>query len=256
MAELTEVVGTILKDLAQSRVLSDIFSRDVSREYEQDPILVDFPVPRVEIKEAAIQIQFAINAVERKDVDEEKITQDEISNGSIDAGRALFTELVLKHPNSRDLLSVIKEKRISLQDRLVGMIKENTLENRTALRDAMDDKPGVLIRKLQSPIEAFLREDQDLWKALLNGLRVAEIRKVLTVNLRSGVRDLVQRVRTSLDIAEREALIVDVAVTKDELTDVSEIVMSQINLVTEVRNYEWNEVGEEDGVPIRRLRPE
>jgi hypothetical protein len=56
--------------------------------------------------------------------------------------------------------------------------------------------------------------------------------------------------------AKRQALTVDVAVTKGELVDVPEAIMSNVTLVTEIRNYEWTEVGEVDEKPTHRLRPE
>jgi hypothetical protein len=63
MPELYEVVGSILRDIAQARCLSDLYSRDVSRYYAEDRVLRYFPVPRTEITEASFTVSFLIREV-------------------------------------------------------------------------------------------------------------------------------------------------------------------------------------------------
>ncbi|MCK4783042.1 MAG: hypothetical protein KAV87_04775 [Desulfobacteraceae bacterium] len=63
MAQLHQIIGAILRDIAQARVTSDIYSREVSLYYEQDSLLRTFPIPRSEIREVNIDLRFAISEV-------------------------------------------------------------------------------------------------------------------------------------------------------------------------------------------------
>lgn len=64
-AEMYEVVAAILRDIAQARYTSDIYSSLISRDYERDEILRLFPVPRSEIKEFEIDLNFSIFDINR-----------------------------------------------------------------------------------------------------------------------------------------------------------------------------------------------
>jgi hypothetical protein len=69
MPKLGDTLGAILRDIAQSRIQADRFSRDASLEYAKDPILRLFPVPRAEIRSAEIELVFAVDrAVEKPGV--------------------------------------------------------------------------------------------------------------------------------------------------------------------------------------------
>ncbi len=63
MAELYQVVGAILRDIAQARVASDLYTRSISLNYEQDSLLRRFPVPRADITDVEIDLKFAVSGV-------------------------------------------------------------------------------------------------------------------------------------------------------------------------------------------------
>lgn len=64
MAELNKVLGALLRDVAQARTLSDLYARQVSKDYEADPLLRFFPIPRAEIKDITLDLKFAIATVD------------------------------------------------------------------------------------------------------------------------------------------------------------------------------------------------
>lgn len=63
MPELYQLIGTVLRDIAEARHMSDLYSRQVSHRYEQDSLLRRFPVPRAEISEAEFELKFAVEDV-------------------------------------------------------------------------------------------------------------------------------------------------------------------------------------------------
>ncbi len=58
--ELYQVIGSVLRDVAQARFMSDRYSRQISYQYERDSLLRTFPVPRVEIEEVEFDLHFGI----------------------------------------------------------------------------------------------------------------------------------------------------------------------------------------------------
>lgn len=63
MADLQQVVGAILRDLAKARFASDLYSRSIARYYENDYLLRKFPVPRSDIEEVEVELKFSISEV-------------------------------------------------------------------------------------------------------------------------------------------------------------------------------------------------
>ena len=64
MPQLHNVIGAVLRDIAQARVTSDFYSREVSQYYEKDSLLRLFPVPRSEIREVEFELKFSITDVD------------------------------------------------------------------------------------------------------------------------------------------------------------------------------------------------
>lgn len=64
MAKLSNVVGGLMRDLAQSHSVSDAYTVETLEAYRRDPLLAQFPVPRMAIREVQLKIRFAVAAVQ------------------------------------------------------------------------------------------------------------------------------------------------------------------------------------------------
>lgn len=257
MAELTQVLGAILKDVAQSRVISDSFSRDISVEYANDPILVSFPVPRVEIRQASIQLQFAVNAVQQKKLDTDSITREQVGRLTTRLGDTLYANIVAQHPSRDQIEALLKERGDDLRARLTAQAEQVAEGSPEAVAAVLRGDPDALVRKLESALEAALRDDEKLWAILRRGALVRDLREHVSAAVGPIVSDFARDTVAAAKAAGRQALTVDVAVTREELVDIPETVLSHVSIVTEIRNYEWTEIGTTaDGKPIRRLQPE
>ena len=67
MARLSEVLGGILKDVTQSRMIADLRSQEIFEAYRSDALLSRLPVPRVTIRELNLTLRFAIAGHVRPD---------------------------------------------------------------------------------------------------------------------------------------------------------------------------------------------
>jgi hypothetical protein len=387
LAGLNDVLGAILRDVAQARVTSDLFSRSVSFEYRDDEVLRGFPVPRVEVVQASLELKFAVNDVERTEVDREAFLRARASAYAAELGRQLYSDFIETNPRGDELVGIIREKGLALETQLPAVIGRTISDNLDDLETAMEGRPERLVRKLQGEVAGMVLADDDVKDVLTRGTLVSDVRERVSVasaavvdaltreaaRLRlpegeldvgrlplgeyaarlgervysdivlasprkaeiektaaeEGVRldrelraaaqraltedpealraalvedpdalverlesevasavlgvDPVKRVltrrtrvtdlrtqvatavtsslvefardvRADLEAAERQALTVDVAVTNDQLAEVPETKVSQISVVSQIRNYEWVPTGEE-GAPAR-LQPE
>jgi hypothetical protein len=64
MADLYQILGAMMRDIAKARMSSDIYSKDIARFYEQDSLLRRFPLPRTDITELDLTLRFAIGKVD------------------------------------------------------------------------------------------------------------------------------------------------------------------------------------------------
>lgn len=256
MAELTQVLGAILRDVAQSRVISDAFSRDISVEYANDPIMVSFPVPRVEIRQASIELKFAVNAVQQKKLDTEGITRDAINRLATRLADSVYTGIVAEHPARERIEVLLEEQGFDLRAKLAAQVLGVAESQPEAVAAALRSSPDALVNKLENELEAGLRADEKLWSILRKGTLVRDMKAHISAVTAPVVTEFARDTIAAAKSAGRQALNVDVAVTREELADIPEIVLSHVSIVTEIRNYEWTEVGSADGKPIRRLQPE
>jgi len=68
MPRLTEVLKSVLVDLAQARAASDFFSADLATAYNADPVLRSLPVPRADISRYPnFTMRFSMNEVANLD---------------------------------------------------------------------------------------------------------------------------------------------------------------------------------------------
>jgi hypothetical protein len=64
MPKLSNVLGGLLRDLAQSHSISDAHAIDTAETYRRDPLLAHLPVPRMAIREAHLKLRFAVADVQ------------------------------------------------------------------------------------------------------------------------------------------------------------------------------------------------
>lgn len=257
MAELTDVLGAMLRDITRSRVISDLFSRDVGVEYSQDPILSVFPVPRLEIKQASIDLYFAVNEVGRKQAaNPGDVVREKAPVHAATLAANVFHDAISENPQKDKLLSLLQEMHIDLQGQLTAVVEKLLTSSSEEVSQALNNKPEPLRKKLDEAVLSVLLADQQVRTILVRTPGMDKLAELVRKRTEEMVQAFVADVLAALNPSNEDVLRIDVAVTRQELTDVRDALLSRINLVTEVRNYEWAEVGEQDGKPIRRLRPE
>lgn len=97
MAQLQEVLGSILEGVLQARAISDAYSAELAKKYSSDRLLKHFPIPKIEIQNMRINLKFAINEMDAEGKMDIFVTNHELEN--IPAERISETEFSLSISN-------------------------------------------------------------------------------------------------------------------------------------------------------------
>ncbi|MGY1582046.1 hypothetical protein [Streptomyces sp. MN13] len=243
MADLTDVLGAVLRDIARARVVSDLFSRDISKEYAADPILEAFPVPRADIRQASVGLAFAVAAVNPRTA-----RLDDVIEAHARTHGAAFVQGLLE-----DLVERAGLDRDALRTELVQAVDDAVRGDPKTLEKALDGSPELLAQRLTKAATEVLLTDAERLRALTRERSLADVREVIAAAAAGCAAGF--GAAAALVSARRAAGAVDVSVSLRELLDVPEAVLSRIELITEIRNYTWVDVGDGERSD-RRLQPE
>ncbi|MBL4705822.1 MAG: hypothetical protein JKY54_14950 [Flavobacteriales bacterium] len=270
MAELHNVVGAILRDIAQARVTSDLYSREVSRYYEEDSLLRLFPIPRTEIKEVEIDLMFGIKEV-KKDMNREQ-------------DKHVYVSRIIERYSEKLVVATFDSLRGTDHRRKISksapwqdiIAQLDTLDNRSALRFSIstffDSNPELLEEQVttedtENPDEIHYNLDVDeatdgIMEIVKNTLLASNEIKAVIVSeniensyegsLKSGLLDILSAMDNDLKF-EVEAYQLEVAVEYEELLELPVSMLSKIKITTEIQNYTWSQVEEKDNKIVRRL---
>ena len=265
MPELYQVVGSALRDVANARFISDLYSRNLSRYYERDALLRNFPVPRAEISEAEIGIKFVFTSValaeERHDTHHFVLSalfqdySEQITLRSLEKVRTRVAELLQSNPSPED-----KARLEQLSIQIASPDLKNQLEAR--LIDSFHDYEDVEQNKL---IEAGVLNDAEFNKLLadyisylfkatgLNDppllLQETEIKDALPVSLGQRLKEEIKQV-----FEELQDFKVEVNISPEAIHDAGDEV-STVRIKMALKNYLWQQidVDETDQRAIRKL---
>lgn len=249
MAELRDVLGSILRDVSTSRVASDLFTRDVSAVYRDDPQLRGFPVPRIEIREATIDLKFAVLEIEEAETKGTTISGDSLKAHLTNLVGPVLEGSVFVGDLEKNLLERGLTPEI-VAAQIVGHVAEAVGARPQLLGQILNQEPT----ELAATVEESLRATGEVWSVVESMGRIRAVNKGLRDELRPRMADLAASLRAEAH-APRADLKLKVAITSHELTDVPPEKVSHVRIVTEIQNYIWSEPSEaSEGVP--RLIPE
>lgn len=270
MAELHHVVGAILRDIAQSRVTSDLYSREVSRYYEEDSLLRLFPIPRTEIKEVEIDLSFGIKEV-KKDMNREQdklVYLSRIIDGYSEKlvksifeclkgtsrnkiGKSVTWQQFVAEMDTADKRSDLRFSITSFFEANRGLLFDEAVQEDNAEDVRYDLHIDEATKGLLETVHSGLLSSEKV-----NTLIEEENLKESYENaLETGLFDVLDAMDKDLKF-EIEAFLIDVTVEAEELMEMPENVLSKIKITTEIKNYTWSQVEEKDNEVVRRLIPE
>lgn len=282
MAELHQVIGSILRDITQARITSDIYSRNLSKLYEQDPLLRRFPAPRSEIDEVEIDLKFAISGIAYNPSQDEnreamaanifikyaeQITQS-FFDGLIHCLGKLDKEQKIGAIGSKTLGKIHGfEHRIYLkQDILLYFLRHKgrllkKIKDGSARKDI---KNNILSKRFKKIYKTELTE-QELEEAVKYLFQESMLTKqdlkmiaqrVFKESVDDALKKAFQEMKKPLQYVweEKGDQKLTVEVTADKLQETPESAISTVKIKSRIQNYIWNKV-EHEGKKWRELIP-
>ena len=269
MAQLHHLIGAILRDIAQGRVTSDLYSREVSRYYEQDSLLRLFPIPRTEIKEVEINLKFGISEIA---IDPDRIEDRGAKlSGIFERYSEVFTDAVFntveatatKNAGWQKLANDFdtSDNRLALKTEIVNYFEAN--------KDKLIEVKAVTNQSGQTDTNLTLKKDvtldglKDIFeRTVYSQLDVSSIdRGTIALNaarlaVRKEIQSQLDSLSNEIEYVEATEYKAEVIVTADELQKIAEASISSLRILTSMRNYVWSQVDDKEGQIIRRLIPE
>jgi hypothetical protein len=261
MPELHQILGSLFSDIAQSVFTSDLYSRDVSRYYEQDGLLRHFPVPRTEISEMEFDLKFAISGIElnpTQSIAREANAATIFIDFSYDLSESFYEEL-------HDILLELRKQGKSISDAVLEQAASavNSIYLRQDLLKFFQRNQGILIEQGTFQVDKAREEIRDILEKHLNALLGEDLtnkekkdvfdRIIKAIKLESGLKALVEPLRFAWNRAGDFKM--DVEITAEKLSELDSEHLSSVHVRTRVRNYKWSEV-EHQGRRWWTLNPE
>jgi hypothetical protein len=258
MADLQQIVGAILRDLAKARFASDLYSRSIARYYENDYLLRRFSVPRSDIEEVEIDLKFTITDVADSGVNVETreanigivlertvealvATFLDVARAHLAADAALATRLAneLSQPLDGAVLRIEFRQRvlryfIESYTRLIG--RDGSFDRAAALDGLRRPfRSGLLEYRVAGVDSEALREAvSPLVKRVLADERIAAIL--------DGLAEPMRRIWTAHSDAS-----LNVEIEGGKLSQLSAAAISSVRIKAVMRNLIWTEVKVDEG---------
>ena len=115
MADLHQIFGAILRDIAKARFSADLYSRSIARYYESSDLLRKFPVPRADIDEVDIDLKFSISDVQTSGVNNESQEANSavLFERAVDRLVSIFLNIAYERERDDTSLRETREKYVS-----------------------------------------------------------------------------------------------------------------------------------------------
>ena len=263
MAQLHEVVGSILREVAKSRFSSDLYSRTISRYYERDSLLRRFPVPRTEIDEIELELKFLIDEMIHDPAAEEG-RESTIAQALVNLSDALMvgffhnlilssTKLGYDRPPQHFFSSI---HRINLRQFLIRYFQDNrhllVSENGTFDVEAafVHLEPHLLPKIKEIVLANPPDESQGVSDQLLEEIKKDIIDGMQLQQLIKSAGETIENVWNPKGDAK-----VSVEVEAGKLMETDPELLSMIKIKATVRNYAWDRVDHEGADSWYALNP-
>lgn len=259
MAQLHQVVGGLLRDIAKARFGSDLYSRSIARYYESLSLLRQFPVPRTEIDEVEIDLKFTIDGMTEEPVQNEtreatfaivlERANEAIAETVMESIRATASRLIADNQRTISPLGVL----VKLRQHILGCMSQNS--------NTWIDSKGVLdinaaslgIRQsVELLLEKIFPGQKQAFSNQLDNVFTATEGHTVSVQLKklSGtISELWQQESQSR---------IEIVVDRDKMIQMNHEMICSIKVKAHVRNYVWMDVDSKDDVdePWRTLTHE
>lgn len=238
MASLSTVVNALISQIGQGRSQADMALLEVAKMYKADPLLAEFPIPRLSLDEVVIDLKVSIAASPAPKGTITPKTKKEIVSQ--------IKAFVEKIPD-QELLRELFQQHDGLQNRWVSQRQELDNQITQLIPDDTIIEPKILAASLSTAISKHLGNVAiDASKITLAQLRNIHnqyrmIEGDVTNQMEQIITKAIQSQPTTTDQIE-------VLVTAAELENIPPEKITTMRLTLQESDRAWTQIETEDGV--------
>ncbi|MGD1879784.1 MAG: hypothetical protein ACFB13_20055 [Kiloniellaceae bacterium] len=258
MADLQQVVGAILRDLAKARFSADLYSRSIARYYENDYLLRRFPVPRADVEEVELDLKFSIAGVPDSEVNHESQEANAavLFERSVERLVATFLDIARQRNESDKTFNETWWKYLTkgfnstaLRIEMRQKVLRYFIESYTHLIDDEGNfNTELALRELERPIrwamEPSAKEDyapgSDAEQEMKRDLRTMVLPLMSDKDIKQAVAAMGPAIRTIWQGNSDARL--EIMIEGGQLAQLGEAALSSVKIKAVVRNMVWTEV--------------
>jgi hypothetical protein len=232
MAKLSNIVGGLMRDLAQSHAISDAYTVETLESYRRDPLLAQFPVPRMAIREVQLKIRFAVASVQDPPTEPDPT---EIRNLWLKAVQERILPQALTAVGRADNKTVVTafKRRLAAPEAALAVDAADVLASDR--REALTNATLSFLKEQVAALPASARRSVDRTDLL------PELERVVARELPE-----IQRAARQLEAARVAAQSdLDVVVTSEALGSVSDSRISELNVTVAMDDVQFGGVPED-----------
>lgn len=238
MAQLSSVIGSILRDIISAQHEANLYSLSLSESYGKDGKVKDFQLPGVFISDMELDLKYGVlSSDENQEQFNIKFNKFRrfvrtLCAEAVKVAIASVTSTVLGSDIEREDEDKEFFYRLKRDKELYKEFRSFLFQNMrhsftTGLHEAVDSKTGevntdVVVRKLMDVVSKKFLEDDDL-DDLFDGRDGKELKQQAEDNVREALEDLVQKSAEGNNFKRVKVFPrLDVAVTADEIAGMPE----------------------------------
>lgn len=258
MIRVSDVVNSLLKGISLARVKSDLASAAISKQYLDDPDLDAFPVPRAEIRQAEIDVKYAITETVDRVVDEEGEALLALIDALTEYVTAVFARPVKETSNSpassyRPLSEFLGDREPEVRASFTGWMESYFETNITTVYTQLIESPQRFGRQYLSEETYTALNTITSSLGIVVFLGDSDWRRNVRNDAIAWSGNAYDAVALAIETARARYFDLDLAIKKDQLVNVAAQAMSSMKLNVYIQNYEWVTSRDSEGNPINKL---
>lgn len=271
MAQLSSVIGAILRDIISAQHEANLYSLALSENYGKDGKAKDFQIPCVFISDMELELKYGvISSEESQEQFNIKYNKFRLFTKSLCSQTAKIAinsavSTVLSSGLAQDKEKQTFFHRLKQEDELnkkfqhsLSYNMRNTLSNE--LYESVNHNTGevlidVVVRKLTDVATNKILDDSIL-DSFLEGKDSKALKNTVTTNMHNALKELVKKLSEGKNFKRKKVFPrLDVAVTADELSKMPENAIHIFKLKFSPKSYTLTETDDEDELEYFNMKP-
>lgn len=262
MAQLSSVIGSILRDIISAQHEANLYSLSLGDSYGKDGKAKDFQLPNVMVSDMELDLRYGVKSAsenqQQLNIKYDKFRQflkelcDQVARVAISSAitTVLSSDIDRKEADKRFFERLKQENKIHQE--FCSFLSRNMRNAfRSNLYDAVDNSNGsvktaVVLTRLTDVVRKKFLYDSDL-DGLFTGADGEKLRETAEKGIVKAMEAIINKLSLDANFKRLHSFPqLDVAITADELMNMPEEAIHSFKIKFSPRNYSISQVGEDE----------